>query len=284
MKYSIIGGDLRLAKLANLLLDEENEVFIYGMEELNEINQNSKIIKCKSVEEAIDKGKIIICSIPLSNGNEEINAAFSLKKIHITDLVRKKHNEKVFIAGNIKQREIFEESYGRVIDLMENETLTILNTIATAEGTIKEAIENTEKNLQGSNILVLGFGRVAKTVANKLKKLDCNVTCAARKKEDLAWIKTYEYRAMNIYNLHSNLNQFDIIINTIPKMIIDKTKMQFMKKDVLLIDLASKPGGISLDDAKEMNLKTICAQGLPGKVAPLSSAQFIKQAIKETLF
>lgn len=79
------------------------------------------------------------------------------------------------------------------------------------------------------------------------------------------------------------LHDFDIIINTVPKMIIAKPTMHYIKKDVLMIDLASNPGGINREDAKEMDLKLIWALALPGKVAPITSAQFIKESIYNAL-
>ena len=90
-------------------------------------------------------------------------------------------------------------------------------------------------------MLILGFGRVAKEVANKFHGLSANVTCAARKTSDLAWIKAIGYKEVNINELGDDLKTYDIIINTVPHMIIDKEEMQYMNKNVLLIDLASSP-------------------------------------------
>ena len=84
---------------------------------------------------------------------------------------------------------------------------------------------------------------------------------------------------MNINELGEDLKEYDIIINTVPHMIIDKEEMQYMKKNVLLIDLASSPGGINTEDAQKKNLKVVWALALPGKVAPVTSAEFIKQTI-----
>ena len=56
-----------------------------------------------------------------------------------------------------------------------------------------------------------------------------------------------------------------------------------MKENVLLIDLASSPGGINTDDANEMNLKFVWALALPGKVAPVTSAEFIKKTIYDVI-
>ena len=279
MNFSVIGGDLRLCSLAQMLAKDKNNVSVFAME--NSIMENKTLKKCESIEEAIEESKIIIGSIPFLKSNGEMYTTFSDKIIRVENFTKKKYKDKLFIAGNISNsaKEKLEGSYEKVIDLMKQEELVILNTIATAEGAIDVAIQNTNTIIHGSNVLILGFGRVAKEVATKFHGLSAKVTCAARKTTDLAWIKTLGYDAVNINELGEDLKKYDIIINTVPQMIIEKENMQFMKQDVLLIDLASSPGGINIEDAKKMNLKFIWALALPGKIAPVTSAKFIKETI-----
>ena len=134
-----------------------------------------------------------------------------------------------------------------------------------------------------NKVLVLGYGRVGKVVAQKFFGLSARVTCAARKPSDLAWINAFGYNALNINKLGKELEEFDIIINTVPKIIINEEHMKYMKKNVLMIDLASNPGGIDREAAKKMGLRLIWALALPGKVAPLTSAKFIKETIYNVL-
>ena len=281
MNFSVIGGDLRLCSLAQLLAKDKNTVSVFAMENSKEIMENKTLKKCESIEEAIEESKIIIGSIPFLKSNGEMYTSFSAKIIRVEDFTKKKYKDKLFIAGNISNsaKEKLEGSYEKVIDLMKQEELVILNTIATAEGAIDVAIQNTNTIIHGSNVLILGFGRVAKEVATKFHGLSAKVTCAARKTTDLAWIKTLGYDAVNINELGEDLKKYDIIINTVPQMIIEKENMQFMKQEVLLIDLASSPGGINIEDAKQMNLKFVWALALPGKIAPVTSAEFIKDTI-----
>lgn len=281
MNFSVIGGDLRLCSLAQLLAKDKNIVSVFAMENSKEIIEDKTIKKCESIEEAVDNSKIIIGSIPFLNSNGEMYSIFSNKKIRVEDFTKKKYKDKTFIAGNISYsaKEKLEKSFERVIDIMKQEELVILNTIATAEGAIEVAIQNTDTIIHGSNVLILGFGRVAKEVATKFYGLSAKITCAARKTTDLAWIKAFGYEAVNINELGEDLKKYDIIINTVPHMIIDKEKMQFMRKNVLLIDLASSPGGINQDYAKNLNLKFVWALALPGKIAPVTSAEFIKDTI-----
>ncbi len=281
MKFSVIGGDFRLCSLSKMLSNDKNIVSVFAMENSKEIEEEETIKKCKSIEEAIEISNIIIGSIPFLKSNGEMYTSFSDKIIRVEDFTKKNYKDKIFIAGNISNsvKEKLEKSYEKVIDVMKQEELVILNTIATAEGAIEVAIQNTDTIIHGSNVLILGFGRVAKEVATKFHGLSAKVTCAARKSTDLAWIKAQGYEEVNIYELGEDLKKYDIIINTIPQMIIDKEEMQFMKHNVLLIDLASSPGGINVEDAKQMNLKFVWALALPGKIAPVTSAEFIKDTI-----
>ena len=43
MKFAIIGGDLRIIKLAVMLAKEQNEIFMYCLEKAEEIKNNSNI-------------------------------------------------------------------------------------------------------------------------------------------------------------------------------------------------------------------------------------------------
>lgn len=275
-KISIIGGDLRIVKLAEMLIEEGVEVFSYGLENADVLDLN----KCESVQEATKKTEIILGPIPFSSNGKTINTPFGRNKILVEDLMNSLSG-KTLIAGAIKQEiyDVASEKGVKVIDILKREELAVLNAVSTAEGTIKIAIEETPRNLHGSNILVLGFGRIGKILANMLKGVGANVACEARKNSDLAWIKAYGYEPIPISNLKENLNRFDIIINTIPYIILDKDNLENVRKDTLVIDLASNPGGVDKDAIKEKKIKFVWALSLPGKVAPVTSAEFIKETL-----
>ena len=271
---AIIGGDLRILNLAKILADDGYNVKTFALEKID------KIYFLNSIEETIENTEIIISSIPFSKNNILLNTPFSDEKIEINAFAKVIKGKKL-IAGAIKQEilDIFKKNDIEVIDLLNYEELTILNTISTAEGAIQIAMEETSKTIFNSNVLILGFGRVGKTVANRFKALGANVFCEARKKEDLAWIKTFGYNQIDLEELDINLNKFDIIINTIPSMMIDEKRLNLIKQDCLIIDLASSPGGVDFEKAKEKNIKAILALALPGKVAPITSAEFIKEVL-----
>lgn len=280
MKFAIIGGDLRTIKLAVMLAKEQNQVYVYGLEKAEELKNIKNITQCESIKKTIQEVEIVIGPIPFSSNGKTINMPFSDKEISIREMMHV-INAKVLIAGGITPEvyEMANDEYIEIIDIMKREELAVLNTIATAEGTIQVAIENTNKIIHGSEILILGFGRIGKVLARKLAGLSAKVTCAARKDEDLAWIQAYGHKATNINSLGENLKLYDIIINTVPHIILNEERLKYIKKDCLLIDLASNPGGIDKKAVKDNKLKFVWALSLPGKVAPITTAEFIKDTI-----
>ena len=272
--FLVVGGDLRNVELVKLLKEDGKEVFSYGMNEKESFEK---------IPRNID---IVVGPIPFSRDGKTINSTFSENKILIEDFLEK-IKEKILIAGNISSDVIKKvEKYNiKVIDIMKSEKLAVLNTIATAEGTIELMIANTDEIIFNSNILILGFGRVAKTLAQRLKGMSKYITCASIKSEELAWIDALGYEKIDLDDLSKSqdllksLANYNVIINTIPSMILDAEKLQYVNKEVLLIDLASNPGGIDKEETKKQGLKLIHALGLPGKVAPKSSARFIKDII-----
>ena len=284
MKFAIIGGDLRTIKLAVMLAKEQNQVYVYGLEKAEELKNIKNIEQCESIKKTIQEVEIVIGPIPFSSNGKTINMPFSDKEISIREMMHV-INAKVLIAGGITPEvyEMANDEYIEIIDIMKREELAVLNTIATAEGTIQVAIENTNKIIHGSEILILGFGRIGKVLARKLAGLSAKVTCAARKDEDLAWIQAYGHKATNINSLGENLKIYDIIINTVPHIILNEERLKYIKKDCLLIDLASNPGGIDKKSVKDNKLKFVWALSLPGKVAPITTAEFIKDTIYNIL-
>ncbi len=284
-KFAVIGGDLRIIKLVKMLAEEGNAVYTFGLEKAEELKENENIIFCEKLSRAIPEDvEVVIGPIPFSSNGVNINAPFSNNEISVRELIHYL-NAKILIAGSISPDiyNLANDEYIEIIDIMKREELAVLNTISTAEGAIEIAIANTNKIIHGSNVLILGFGRIGKVLARKMAGLSAKVTCAARKDEDLAWIRAYGHNETNINNLGENLSKYDIIFNTVPHLILTKERLEYVKGDTLLIDLASNPGGIDKKTAKEKNLKLIWALALPGKVAPVTTAEFIKDTIYNIL-
>ena len=286
MNISIIGGDLRIIRLAQKYAKEVKNVYTYGLENyflsynLIEEKKYENIKLCNNIKEAVTNCNVVISSMPFSKDGENINAPFSKTQIKIEDL-KNELNKKTFIAGGIPN-DFYDESK-KNIDLSQIDELTILNAIPTVEGTIKIAIEEREETIHESNVLICGFGRIGKILCNRFKALGANVYCAARKETDLAWIREKRYFPIRYGELCEYADKFDIVINTVPSLIIKEKELDSFSKSVLIIDVASAPGGIDKEYAEKKKIKVITALGIPGKEMPKTAASYIKKIIDEKI-
>ena len=304
MNISVVGGDKRTVELVKLLEKDKHEICLFGLGKSEEL---SNFKHASNLEEALQNADLIITSIPLSKDGKKINAVFTEKTILIEDFFQKAKNtimaamsatstvpspftsppkNTIIVTGNITDeisKYIRIENHNKIIDVMKEEELTIKNAIPTAEGAIQIAMEKSNITIHNSKCLVLGFGRIGKLLSKMLSGIGAKVYCEARKQQDLAWIQAYGYNPIHLKNIDRVLNQFDFIFNTIPYVIIDKQRLEKIKKECILIDLASKPGGIDFNQAKEMNLQVEWALALPGKVAPKTAAEYIYEIIAQLI-
>jgi dipicolinate synthase subunit A len=289
MKYfGIIGGDQRIVKLAEILA-KENIVNIYGINSehvIKEFNEEGfSNVRFSNLAESVYESDYIISSIPFSKDGIYINAPLFEAKISVMDLINALDSSKILFAGQLSdtiQNELINNEI-RFVDLLEIEDLTIKNCILTAEGAIKIAIEESQTCIHGSNVLILGYGRIGKILSHMLTGFGCNIYCEARKESDLAYISAYGYNDIRLNELDKHLYKFDYIFNTIPAMILDSKRIDLIKQNALVIDLASSPGGVDFEYAKKNNKKVIIALSLPGKVSPVTSAKYIYETILGSL-
>ncbi len=284
-----------MVKLSQLL-SENHTVFIYGQEkyQLNRENTNimikddkdlkenqENIQYCRNLMECLNSSNIIISGMPVSRDGVTINAQYSENEIKLED-VYTNIDYKTFIAGGIPVQ-FYENKTIKNIDLLQLEELTILNAIPTVEGTIKIAIEETEITIHESNIMILGYGRIGKILCKDFKNLGAKVYCVARKESDFAWIREEGCVPIGYNEIQKIGKVIDIIINTVPSLVVEEKVVKNLKKSCVIIDIASNPGGVDKNIAKRYKIKVISALGIPGKIAPLTAAKYIKERIEDLL-
>lgn len=137
--------------------------------------------------------------------------------------------------------------------------------------------------LHGARALVIGAGRLGKVLCQQLRGLGASVSLAARKFSDLAWAQVWGCGAERSDQLSGWLCGYDLIINTVPAPVLGREELSDVKSGCLVIDLASKPGGVDFAAASELGVKVIWALSLPGKTAPVTAGLAIKTAIYNIL-
>lgn len=268
---SVIGGDMRQITLCNLLKNDHFSVLAYGM---GEYFENSDLNEIYSSD-------VIVFPMPVCAGTEFLNAPLSGEEIPVWDILNNLKKPKLVLGGKIPKDicDYLEEREIPYADYLKREELAVKNAVPTAEGAIEIAMGELPITLWGSQCLIIGYGRIARVLARMLRGIGAQVSVAARRYEALAWIEADGYQALPIAQLAREIHKFDVIFNTAPSLVIDRPMLKRTAKDALLIDLASKPGGIDFASAKEENVKVIWALSLPGKVAPLTSGAILKDTI-----
>ena len=168
-------------------------------------------------------------------------------------------------------------------DYFAREELAVANAVPTAEGAIQIALEEMPVTLHGSRVLVIGYGRLGRALAPRLAGLGVKVSVAARKYADLAWAESFGFGTEHTGQLRPWLCGYDLVINTVPARVLGEAELAELRPDCLVIDLASKPGGVDLDAAARLGKKVVWALSLPGKVAPVTAGRAIRTAIYNIL-
>lgn len=86
-------------------------------------------------------------------------------------------------------------------------------------------------------------------------------------------------RRAELSELQEIMHTADLAFNTVPEIMLDRTVLKYANPDVVIIDLATQPGGTDFEAANHYGLKAILAPGLPGKVAPLSAGRVLASII-----
>ena len=280
--YLIAGGDQRQVHLADLLA-LESTVYVIGFSD--DIVFSEHVLRVRELIELPGPVDILVLPIPAMSGTRTISAPLSKHALLVEDVLKAVKPGGMVLGGMINKT--LQDKCGQHglqwCDYMLREELAVLNAVPTAEGAIQIAMEELPTVLFGQKCLITGFGRISKVLTHDLLALGMDVTVSARKFSDLAWITVYGAKKVPISRLEDKIGKYDLIINTVPAKLFDRRLLSKVRNDTLIIDLASKPGGVDFDAARELGVNTIWALSLPGKVAPISAGQIICDTISNIL-
>ena len=73
--------------------------------------------------------------------------------------------------------------------------------------------------------------------------------------------------------------EIQIVINTVPAVVIGPAELSYFPDDALLLELASPPYGIHLSAAVDLEKNVVVLPGLPARYAPVSAAKALKDVV-----
>ena len=283
--FAILGGDLRQAHMANMLAAEERGYRITGMYLDKDVKLSRKIHRSDDIRLTLPQSDVIIFPLPMLDADGFVNTPLSDVRLEPTDCLDYISNESIVLAGRVPPElaRRFQEHGVTIEDYLEREEFAVLNAVPTAEGALEIALQEMPITLRGATCIVTGFGRVAKVLVRLLSAFGARVKVVARKYGDLAWVSACGCEPVHISEMMEHLAGADVLFNTVPAVILDEDKLKKLGRDCLVIDLASKPGGVDFDTARNLGLKTIWALSLPGKVAPITAGEITLRTVNNIL-
>lgn len=208
----------------------------------------------------IKTADIIILPVPVTRDKVNINCSLTNKQISLDILKDARREAKIFGGGKL--------ALNNYTDYLAKDEYAIKNAVLTAEGAISYAINNTEFSLWESRILVVGYGRLGKVLADRIKGFSPNLTVSARNERDFATLDMLGINHIKTEDIGSLDKQFDIIFNTVD------IKLDYTG-NALFIDLSSTGGVTNVSG----DLEYIKLPGVPGKTAPQTAGKIIAETV-----
>ena len=276
--FGVIGGDERMKYLAQSIAADGYPVCVCGLEKLGTCRGAAEC----DLPQLAAKSSVILLPLPATKDGLFLNAPYAENEIRLDDDFARFFMHKT-VCGGMLQRLTASSSLWREIepeDYYRREELAVGNAIPTAEGAVGIAIREYPGTINGAKCLITGFGRIGKNLAIILRGMGAEVFCAARKKADLMQMRAFGVQPLTYREIS---RRFDLIFNTVPAKVLTSPVLMQQTRDTLIIELASAPGGTDLKRAEELHLHVIDAPSLPGRVAPKTAAEYIKEAVYNIL-
>ena len=207
----------------------------------------------------IRKADIVILPVPVTRDTVNINCTLTGRLIPLEIIKNAKPDARIFGGGKL--------DFNNYTDYLARDGYAIKNAVLTAEGAIAYTLENTGFSLWESKILIVGYGRLGKALADRIKGFCPHLTVSARSERDFA---TLDMLGISHIKTGEKLKcgQFDIIFNTVD------IKLD-CPDNVLFIDLSSS-GGI-MEQKDGIIYKKL--PGIPGKTAPVTAGKIIAETV-----
>lgn len=282
LQATVVGGDARQIVVAESLTTLFKKVKIFGHPQAavpDRLEYHSDL-----VEALVDADVVLL---PIGGINDE-GLIWSYKgkpRIDFGRYLSSLNPETVIVTGSITEgwSDIADFYHLKVVSYADNDEIAILNSIPTAEGTLQFAMEELPITIHGSRVTVIGFGRVGMSVARIFKALNAEVVVTARRKESLARAKEMGCAAVPLEGWSELAKTADLLINTVPALMIDEPILAKLAPQTVIIDLASAPGGTDFKAAESHRIKAILAPGLPGLVAPKTAGEVLASTIPKLI-
>jgi len=261
MKVLFLGGDKRYLEIINNLncdidlIGYSKETFDKNVTKYNVENINFSVYN--------------IIFLPMSGINEfkikSLDGDIYISKEKIDEIDSKTIVYTGLISDVIKNKNVI--SFLDDLDFLEK------NNSITVDGIIDKI-----KDLNYSNVCLLGYGNIGKLLA---PKLDYTLKIGILNNTD--YLNENFFYTNDTKKFKEILKNTDLIINTVPNNIIGEELVKEINQNCFIIDIASYPHGIDEKLIKKYNLNYYLYLGIPGKFKPEKSGKILLKKIEKRI-
>lgn len=276
---AVIGGDRRAVFVAEELLNEGAQVRLVGHE--TEVSGGQLVAE---IEAGVRGADAVVFPFPGVSEDGRVFTPGEPILLEEKDLVSLPEGTPIFTGFARRYLlELANRLRFRLVEVAERDDFAILNSIPSAEGAIQIAMEHLPVTIHSSFAFVLGFGRVGLTLVRMLNSLGARTTVVARDPAQRARAVEMGCRAADFGRLPAIAGEADVIFNTVPALVLTARVLKCTRPDVLIIDLATKPGGTDFEAAARLGRRAMLAPALPGKVAPKTAGRILGRVVADLL-
>lgn len=271
---AVLGGDRRQAAVARALAEKAAAVKVYAVPGAEGAHCNT----APSLGAALRDAAAVVLPINRLGKDGRVNTQPGLPPVQVDEAFWTLLAPGALLLAGSVPREIQERAVReghRLIEYAEIDEIAVLNSIPTAEGALQLAMENMPITVHGSCCFVLGLGRVGMTTARLFAAVGAAVWVVADRGALRARAVEMGCRAIRFNDLVREISRADLVINTVPALVVTRQVLHAAKPSVYLIDLASAPGGVDYEAAAALGRRAELAPGLPGKVAPETAGRIL---------
>ena len=288
-KIAVLGGDMRQYAVAKEMCARGGQIYTYGIS--FGVFDTTDIKVCEELYEAVNGASAVVLPLPATADGISLNcpAIKSSERITLEKIIDSIKSPCCICGGKIPQNIVVRaQTKGiSVYDYFDEERLQIKNAYITAEAALSIAMNSLDKCVKDSRLVITGTGRIARLLCDLLIRIGADVTVAARNPDNLTYFEIMGCKTLKIEEGTSwnrkFLKGYDIIFNTVPSWLFDRNFLEDADKKMLIIELASAPGGVDICAARELSSNVLWASSLPGKYAPHSAGVLIAECIAEIL-
>lgn len=165
----------------------------------------------------------------------------------------------------------------------QDEAFLAENAELTAEGAVFRAMQRQDAAIMGSTCVITGFGRIGRALAKRLAALSAFVIVCARSEMQMRAAHDMGAHPVPLASVASALRHADVVFNTVPARVLGWEEMQRMRKDALLIELASPPYGADPALAIQLGVNLAMESGVPGRYAAGNAGAALFAALKRAM-